>query len=352
MKNLWIILHSSIVILHSRMGGEWSMESCKEIQEKLLDLVSNNLSDSEIEALKAHLQDCPQCAQEKEAIEQTWNGLSMLEEVDVPSALREEVLGLVYAEADKKGFDTWFRYWFRYAFGTQPKSHSTDATQPKGWWVSLLRSFVPLSLGQTLAAAILGVAMILTYGFILNQRINLSEQDYLTTGRLVVTIVIWSGLFISAFSVLFSGYRTNKINLGFAAAAGIVATGVTMVGAFFCPEATFFQMWDGSRLGAAVERFTGLAGSHFTFGIVYGFLPAILSATALGFRCKGNIARNGLVAAFSFVVLMLPAAYLQCKFLSVWMILMSFSIGALSGALGGIFTGLGISRLGVRWSSA
>lgn len=296
------------------------MESCKEIQAKLWDFVSNNLSDSEVEALQAHLRDCPQCAPEKEAIERTWNGLSMLEEVGVPSTLREETLGLVYAEADRKG-----------------------------WWISLVGSFVPLSLGRTLAAMILGIAMILIYGLILTQRVNFA---HLTTGKLLVTIVVWSGLFISAFSVLFSGYRTNKINLGFAAAAGIVATGVTMVGALFCPETTFFQMWNGSKLGLAMENLTGRAGSHFIFGIAYGFLPAILSATALGFKCKADIARTGLVAAFSFVILMLPAAYLQCKFLSIWAILMSFSIGALSGALGGIFTGLGLSRLGVRWRSA
>ena len=125
-----------------------------------------------------------------------------------------------------------------------------------------------------------------------------------------------------------------------------------MVGALFCPEATFFQMWMGSKLGATMEKSTGLLGSHFFFGIVYGFLPAILSATTLGFKCKGNVAKNGVAAAFSFVVLMLPAAYLQCKYLSLWAIMMSFAIGALSGALGGIFTGLGISRLRVRWSSA
>jgi len=203
-------------------------------------------------------------------------------------------------------------------------------------------------LKHTLAATILGIAMILTYGFILTQRVDL---EHLTAERFLVIIVIWSGLLISAFSFLFSGYRINNINLGFVAAAGIVATGVTMIGALFCPETTFFRMWTASSLGTAAEKLTGLAGSHFVFGIVYGFLPAILSATALGFKYKGNIAKNGIAAAFAFVTLMLPAAYLQCKYLLLWAIMLSFSIGALSGAIGGVFTGLGISRLRLRWSS-
>ena len=296
------------------------MEICKEIQEKLLDFVSNNLSASEAQVLRAHLQDCQQCAQEKEAIEQTWNALSSLEEVDVPIMLREETLEQIYLLSDKKS-----------------------------WWTSFVGIFMPLSLRHTLTAIIFGIAMILLYGFILTQRVNLG---HLAAGKLLTIIVIWSGLLISAFSFLFSGSSINKINLGFAAAVGIVATGVTMVGALFCPEATFFHMWRSSNIGASIEKMTGLTGSHLFLGILYGFLPAILSATALGFKFKGDIAKNGLTAAFSFVVLMLPAAYLQCKYLSLWAIMMSFSIGALSGAIGGIFTGLGISRLKLRWGAA
>ena len=79
------------------------MGSCKEIREKFLDLVSNNLSASESQALQAHLQDCQECAQKKKEIEQIWNALSSLDEVDVPVTLREETLRQIYAESDKKG---------------------------------------------------------------------------------------------------------------------------------------------------------------------------------------------------------------------------------------------------------
>lgn len=296
------------------------MENHTERKEKLLDLISNNLPASEAQALQAHLQDCQQCAQEKKAIEQIWDALSSVDEVDVPATLREETLGQIYAESDKKG-----------------------------WWVASVKRFIPLSLRHTLAATILGIAMILLYGFILTQRVNL---EYLTAMQLLTAIVVWSGLFISAFSLLFAGYNVNKINFRFAATVGIVATGVTMVGALFCPEETFFQIWMTSKIGISIEKMIGLAGSHLFLGILYGFLPAIFSATVLGFKCQENIARNGLTAAFSFVVLMLPAAYIQCEYLSLWAIMIGFSVGSLSGAIGGIFTGLGISHLGLRWSSA
>lgn len=283
-----------------------------------MDFISNNLPTSEAQVLAAHLSDCQQCAQEKEAMEDIWNALSSLEEMDVPPTLREETLGWIYSFSDKKGR-----------------------------WASFAGRFAPLSLGRVLAAIIFGIVMILLYGFILTQKVNLG---HLTAGKLLTIVVIWSGLLISAFSFLFSGPSINRANLRFAAAVGIAATGVTMVGALFCPEATFFQMWMSSKMGASIAKMTGNAFSHLVFGIVYGFLPAIFSATALGFKFKGDIAKNGLIAAFSFVALMLPAAYLQCRYLSLWTIVISFSIGALSGAIGGIFTGLGITRLKVRWS--
>lgn len=294
------------------------MKSCKE-REKILELVSNNLSASEARVLKAHLKDCQQCAQEKEEIEQVWNALSSLDEVDVPAVVREETLEKIYTFEDSKG-----------------------------WWTSSVGRFVPLSLGHTLIAIIFGIAMILFYGLILTRRVDLKQ---FTPGELLITIVIWSGVFILAFCFLFSGSKVKKVNLRFASGVGIVATGVTMVGAFFCPEATFFQMWINSKTSAFIAKMTGISFSHFVFGIIYGFLPAISSATALGFKFKGDITKNGLVAALSFVALVLPATYLQCRYLSLWVIMISFSVGILSGAISGIFAGLGVTRLKQRWSA-
>jgi len=293
------------------------MESCNEIKEKLLDLVSNNLSVSETQAVQEHLKNCQSCAAEKKAIEEIWISLSSFDEVYVPDTLREKTLGRVYAESDKKG-----------------------------WWAASVKRFIPLDLKQTVAAIIFSIAMILIYGFILIQRVNL---EYLTNGEFLTAIVVWSGLLISAFSLLFMGYRIHKINLRFAAAVGIAATGLTMLGALFCPEETFFQMWMDSNIGTAIAKATGLVGSHLFLGILYGFLPAIFSATILGFKFKENLPRNALAASFSFVILMLPAAYIQCEYLSLWAIMMGFIVGSLSGAIGGIFTGLGITRLGIRW---
>ena len=206
-----------------------------------------------------------------------------------------------------------------------------------------------MNLRHTLAATICGVAMVLLYGFILTQRVNLK---YLTARQLLTAIVIWSVLSISAFSLLFAGYNVNKINLDFAAAVGIAAAGVTMLGALFCPKETFFQIWMDSKIGISIEKMIGLAGSHLFLGILYGFLLAILAASVLGFKCKENIARNGLTTSFLFVALMLPAAHIQSEYLSFWAVMIGFSAGSLFGAIGGIFTGLAISRLGLRWRNA
>jgi len=52
---------------------------CADIKNKLADLTEGLLDKTEAQAVRAHLAECPDCAQELQAIENTWDMIGALE---------------------------------------------------------------------------------------------------------------------------------------------------------------------------------------------------------------------------------------------------------------------------------
>ncbi|MBI4530315.1 MAG: hypothetical protein HY709_02235, partial [Candidatus Latescibacteria bacterium] len=68
------------------------MMLCRTVRKKLLILITGNATGVETRKLLDHLEHCSDCTEAKKNVEHIWGRLGVVEDVDVPSVLRERIL--------------------------------------------------------------------------------------------------------------------------------------------------------------------------------------------------------------------------------------------------------------------
>ena len=161
--------------------------------------------------------------------------------------------------------------------------------------------------------------------------------------QLIAVAAAWSAVSIAAFSWVLGRYRLGAVDLESSGLFGLLTSGVAALGILFCPQATYFVLWEGSALSHTIMGQLGPGASYGLFGVLYGVPPALLISAALG-RSAYAGTDGGLIGAGMATLLWLPAAYLQCSALALGLLL-AWAVGALAGVSGGFWFGVGVRRL-------
>ncbi len=287
---------------------------CKTAQMELTAILAGERVAYPPEAVESHVSGCADCLKARQEMEAVWERLDLLAYEPVPEDLRVRTLRAVHREAAMEG------------------------TVSAGY-LTLRR------LGSAVGA---GILVALLYTYVLGQRVDFG---YLSAVHLAVTAVIWSGLLVAVFCWMLGQYRQWGVHLGAASALGLAAMGLSLVGTLLCPGETFFDLWERSPLVNTLNGVVGAASGYLIFGFVYALLPALIASAVLGGRLKGRVWRNAMVAAGAFVLLLAPAAYLQCASLAAGL-LGTWVLGALGGALGGVLGGVKVRQVWAQRAAA
>lgn len=281
------------------------MTSCEQIEERIPELVMDTLDEAEKLQAEHHLATCEHCKTTLQEAAFLHKNMLALGGETVPIRLREETLSQVHA------------------------AFQQEAQVAGG-----------LSLGRVLAAVSAGMGGVLLYLAILWRRVDLNT---LPPPQLLAVAVFWGGLLIAACCWVLGRYRLRRLDLGFPALFGILTSGIAVLGLLFCPQETFFALWERSPLSQAIADSLGAGASYALFGLLYALPPALLVSAAMRSRPTDNLMGKGSMAAGLALLLWLPAVYLQCADLTAGLLL-AWAGGALVGLFGGFWGGVGL-----RW---
>lgn len=281
------------------------MTSCKQIEERIPELVMDTLDEAEKLQVEHHLGTCEHCKTALQEAEILYSNMLALGEEAVPVRLREATLSRVHT-----------------AFQQEPQA---------------VRG---LSLGRVLGAVSAGMGGVLLYLAILWSRVDLTPLPSL---HLLAVAALWSGLLIAAFCWILGRYRVRGLDLSLPALFGLLTSGIAVLGLLFCPQETFFALWERSPLSQAIAASLGAGASYALFGLLYALPPALLVSAAIRSCPTDNLIGKSSMAAGLALLLWLPAAYLQCADLAVGLLL-AWAGGVLVGLFSGFWGGVGL-----RW---
>lgn len=122
---------------------------------------------------------------------------------------------------------------------------------------------------------------------------------------------------------------------------GLGASMLFLVAVFLCPKAQYVVLWKEFISNMVAEHLLAAWVIYLSLGIVYSLLPTFLMALLFGKSDDRSSFRSGLSSAATFILLLLPALYLQCAPLGLGVALGWFG-GSIIGAFGGNFVGYGL----------
>lgn len=290
---------------------------CEEAKALVADLLSGDILEWGEKSLMAHLATCKVCSHEKEGLERVWRNIGALPELEVPADLRDATMSRFEEMLQRE--------------------------RPRLSWMGFLwEDWVP----KPLAAIFGGVAMAVFSLWVLR---GVTALEQLNDEVIFLCAALWTGVLAATF-LLATG---NLPGLGFtwqwASRVGLLSLGLTMLGTFLCPKMNLIHWWETLPPGRFLLNF-GPAISQGAFGIIYSFLPFSIALYFLGRKMKGKLLPHALSAGGFFLVLLLPAIYLQASPLSSAAI-QTWVAGSIFGILIGALSGAGIYKLR-SWSSA
>lgn len=291
---------------------------CKEAKVLIVTLLSGDISEREKESLLAHLATCKVCSHEKEGLERVWRNIGALPELEVPADLRDATLSR---------FEEMFQ-------------REKLRLSRKGF---LWQDWIP----KPLAAIFGGVAMAVFSLWVLR---GVTALEQLSGEVVFLCAALWTGILAGTFLLATGSFPALGFGWQWASRVGLVSLGVTMSGTVLCPKMNLIHWWETLPPGQFLLSF-GSAVSHGAFGIIYSFLPFSIALYFLGRKMKGKLLPHALSAGGFFLVLLLPAIYLQASPLSS-AALQTWVAGSIFGILIGVLTGAGAYRLRSQSSMA
>lgn len=274
--------------------------SCSEFQTALMDSLGGPAS----ERLKAHEENCRECAAAGRELAASWQLFNELPPLMPPRAVhdrtRTAILELLRSE---------------------------KATAKRHGLYEVARLGLAIGSGLLVAFATLFLLGGLIWG------------GALPEGHLFFCAAIFTGLLVGAFSLIYSATTVNGVHLDAAARVGVLSLAITVAATFACPELHVLAWWDGSAVGGWLTGLLGQGASSLIFGFGYGLVPGFLGALFGGRLLAERPVANGLVAAGVVFVLAAPVIYLQSAPFTLGVVA-SWAIGTAVGTLCGVFGAL------------
>lgn len=290
---------------------------CKQVKEHLVAYLSGDLSTRERRSLLAHLATCRACSDEKEGLEKVWRAMGNLPEAEVPKDLREATISHI--------------------------EEVLEAEEARLWGKLDWENWVP----RPLAAVVAGVAMAFFSLWVLR---GVTVLERLSYEIILHFSALLTGIFAGTFLLATGSLPGIGPRWQWASRIGLLSLGLTMLGTLFCPKMSLIEWWEMLPPGEFLLSF-GQGVSHGAFGVIYAFLPFFLAVLMLGRKVKGDMLSNALSAGIIFLVLLLPAIYLQASPLSPAVVL-SWSAGSTLGVVTGALCGVGFYRVSSSFSLA
>lgn len=276
-------------------------------QAELLDWLTGEPELTTREALQAHLNSCQGCKNRLAETSTIWDALKW--EVEIPVELRKRTLRKI------------------------------PRTRPRKSAVGTVKQWIP----YLLAAVVLTLASF----FFLSRDVDFSRISH---GIIVTSAAVWVSLFI--LFLLMTAQREDR-GLSIPARIGLGASMLFLIAIFLCPKTRFVFLWKQFMGTMVAEYFLAAWLIYFSVGIAYSLLPTFLMALLFGRSDHRGSFRSVLSSAATFILLLLPALYLQCAPLGLGIALGWFG-GSIIGALGGNFMGYGLRYylVGARGAAA
>lgn len=284
---------------------------CREAKNYFVDILSGEIAEKERKRLSSHLAMCTACSQEKETLEKAWRVIGNAPEVEVPEDLHQVTISRMQA--------------------------MLKAAQPSGLWSIPLELWIP----KPLASVMAGMAMAFFSLWVLR---GVTEFERLSAQVIFHGAALMTGLLIGAFLIAMDSLALVHPSWRWASRTGLVSLGLTMLGTLLCPKMSLIEWWEMLPPGKFLLSF-GPAISHSTFGLIYAFIPFFIAVLILSKKVKGELLRQTLIAGAFFLLLIMPAIYLQAWPLSV-NVFLSWAAGSVLGAFIGGLSGASLYRLG------
>ncbi len=284
---------------------------CKEIRDRLIDLLCGELSRREEGRFLTHLSTCGVCSKEKESLEKAWKGIDSLGEVQVPKELRDATISRIEA--------------------------MIQAEKPERLWVKLRWKGVAL---RPLAAVFGGVAMAFLSLWVLR---GVIAFDLISPEVIYLHAVLWTGMLAGAFLIAAGCIPAIHRRWESASRIALTSLGLTMFATLLCPRMSLIRWWETLPPGEFLLGF-GQGISQGGFGLVYAFLPFLLAICFHVMSARGKVPSYALSAWILFLILLLPVISLQAFPLSL-VVFLNWFVGSTFGVLMVAVGRVGIYRL-------
>lgn len=270
---------------------------CQQIEDRMIEFVTDSLSQGDRELFTIHLSQCASCAKKMQEIEKVWQKLDLYEEQAVPSALQETILQNARRVAAE---------------------HNDSLT-------AKLSSALRWHRGP-LQPILMGLLTTIVIAVILSFRIDMSLIHPL---GLTLAGALWTGLFALVY-YLFSNKNNREPSYKFLAQASLVAVVIFLAMTFISPLPHSVRFCSNFNLTQSFMERLSTGGTYFLFGSLYALLPMGIATFLSASRAGNNPLLRGTMAGAMFMLLLIPGIFLQCA---------PFALGVVMGWFGGALIG-------------
>lgn len=274
------------------------MSGCDEIRSEFPALLTGEIPNGLLEAVKGHLIVCPPCAEELRDLEQTWNAMPAAAELSLPSAVRERVL----------------------AYGRRPMS--VPIAPVRSVWKAIRGSVALLSLA-------VGSALVVLVSLHLRGALNLSGEP----GAVPASV-----FFAAALAVALGALSRSRAPSYARAVLGgaLGALGGYVLLSLISPIGQTVRFCRLTLFRGAVMSMGELCVLYAAMAILYGGVP--MGIAAYLWRGRARDWRVGAVEAAIFVILVAPILLLQSVsegWVITFTVLAALAVGSIAGGVTG-----------------
>jgi predicted anti-sigma-YlaC factor YlaD len=284
---------------------------CEQVQKHFGAVLSREIRSQDERALKRHLAGCEGCADQYAQVTAAWGFMGRWEDEVPPVSLEGRVRGRI-AEAMR-----------------------VDASAEMSGGIQTGREVIlPVALGVLFA-------LISVTGTLWNM-----DTGQRALSELVVSVAVWSGLYVGVFIAIFRRVRFGGVDVGRLLAGNAGA----LLFFSYCPISSEEEVCHMLPFLRPLFELAGGTPAYFILGVMSAILPMYLLTAIVGKRIEAVPGKAAIIIAVMVAVLIMPALVLQKAPLTFDMIALalgSTALGLFAGSFLGTMAGLWtISRVG------
>jgi hypothetical protein len=160
--------------------------------------------------------------------------------------------------------------------------------------------------------------------------------------HLAVCGAVWAGLLVECFAFALLRIRTPRIQIGQAAALGLVGLALATLVALLCPDPHVWGWWSSTSAGAATRSLGGDLGSALCFGLCSALFLGLGATLVVAWR-GGRLERPA-APATALALLLGPAVILESADASGAVVGL-WAGGTAAGAYLGVWSGIALAAV-------